>query len=90
MERGFSRSGLMVTKHRNKLADQSVRAGVLLSSWEKIPGIVPQRSIIDVFNNKSKRPTKATEGDKRTSAEKVTEIIEVNDDSSSSNSSDED
>lgn len=55
IERGFSRSGLMVSPHRHCLSQESVRSGTVLSSWIKIPGLVPQQNIVQHFNDKAKR-----------------------------------
>lgn len=52
MERGFSRGGLMVTPHRYSLKGASVRAGTVLSSWREVEGLVPEKELIKMFNDK--------------------------------------
>jgi hypothetical protein len=49
MERGFSTSGLMVTKFCHALNADSIRAGTLLKSYQKIDGLIPEAEIIEVF-----------------------------------------
>ena len=55
VERAFSHGGLTVSKRRYALSDKSVRAATVLSSWVKVPGIVPEDQCIKLFNDKSKR-----------------------------------
>lgn len=53
VERAFSLGSLTVTKRRDALSDESVRAGFILASWATIPGIIPEAGIVVVFRNKS-------------------------------------
>ena len=55
VERAFSRGGLVVTKLRHNLSDESTRAATILHSWSQIPGLIPHSEIIQVFKDKSKR-----------------------------------
>ena len=52
MERGFSRGGLTVSKLRHGLSDKSTRASTVLHAWSKIPGLIPENEIIQVFKDK--------------------------------------
>jgi hypothetical protein len=47
--------GLVVTKLRHNLSDESTRAATILHSWAQIPGLIPELEIIQVFRDKSKR-----------------------------------
>ncbi|KAJ7577671.1 hypothetical protein C8J56DRAFT_798413 [Mycena floridula] len=53
-EHGFSRSGLMVSKHHYMLSDDSIQAGTVISSWSKVPGLIEEVKCIKFFNNKHK------------------------------------
>lgn len=66
VERAFSRGGLTVSKLRHKLKEGSVRAGTLLSDWDKQPGLIPTDKILEAFGEKRRRSKKAkttVEGD---------------------------
>lgn len=54
VERDFSRGGLMVSKHRHNLKDDSVRSAMTVSAWDD-KGLVPRQDIIKHFNNRQKR-----------------------------------
>lgn len=45
----------MVSPHRHNLKGSSVHAGVILSSWHEVPGLVPKTEIIRIFNEKALR-----------------------------------
>ncbi|THU77075.1 hypothetical protein K435DRAFT_604174, partial [Dendrothele bispora CBS 962.96] len=49
VERGFSRGGLMVTKRRYRLSDDSIKASTLLLFWGKVPGLLPEVLIARVL-----------------------------------------
>ncbi|RDX54381.1 hypothetical protein OH76DRAFT_1318340, partial [Lentinus brumalis] len=49
VERAFSRGGLTVSKLRHNLSDESTRAATVLASWTKIPGLVPQQEVVQLF-----------------------------------------
>lgn len=70
-ERAFSRGGLTVSKRRHALSDKSTRAASVLSSWATVPDVVPEKEIIQVFKDKSKRGKKADK------SPATAEIIEV-------------
>ena len=53
MEWGFSQGGLMVSSCRHNLKGASVQAGVVLSLWHEIPGLIPEKALIKMFNDKS-------------------------------------
>lgn len=55
MEQGFSRGGLMVSPHCQNLKGASVRMGTVLFSWHEIPGLIPERDLVKLFNEKSSR-----------------------------------
>ncbi|TFK84149.1 hypothetical protein K466DRAFT_497099, partial [Polyporus arcularius HHB13444] len=50
-----ARGGLTVSKLRHNLSDESTRAATVLSTWTKIPGLVPHKEIVQLFDNKGKR-----------------------------------
>ena len=58
MEHAFSQGSLTVSRFHHGLSDQSIRAGVVLSSWAKIPGLIPSDEIIKVFGDKQKRTSR--------------------------------
>ena len=58
VERAFSRGGLTVSKRRHALNDESTRAAIVLGSWAKVTGLVPEEEIIEVFRGKTKRSKK--------------------------------
>ncbi|TDL15563.1 hypothetical protein BD410DRAFT_697627, partial [Rickenella mellea] len=49
VERAFSQGGLTVSKHRHSLSAPSTRAATVLCSWAKIPGLIPEHTIIENF-----------------------------------------
>lgn len=61
MERGFSWGGLMVSPRRHNLKGASVRAGTVLSSWREIPGLLPEKELVKLFNDKSARKKTGSE-----------------------------
>ncbi len=52
----FSKGSLTVSKHRHSLSDKSTRAAIVLSSWLQVGGIVVDKDIIEVFEEKARRP----------------------------------
>ena len=52
VERGFSCSGLTVTKLRHTLSDDSTWASTILHAWSEIPSLIPEVDIIEVFKDK--------------------------------------
>ena len=44
-----------MSKLRHNLSDESTRAATVLSSWMKVPGLVPEADLIQRFANKSMR-----------------------------------
>ncbi|PBK85505.1 hypothetical protein ARMGADRAFT_854191, partial [Armillaria gallica] len=52
VEHVFSYSGLIVSKHWHNLSVESTCANVVLKSWSKIDGIIPQKELIKHFNEK--------------------------------------
>lgn len=64
VERGFSRGGLTVSKLRHGLSDESTRASTVLHAWSKIPGLIPESEIIQVFKDKCRRLKGGKETDK--------------------------
>jgi hypothetical protein len=55
IECAFSRGGLTVTKLRHNLSDESTCAATVVHSWSNIEGLIPERDIIKLFQDKSKR-----------------------------------
>ena len=55
VECGFLRGGLVVTKLRHNLSDESTCAATVLHSWSQVPGWIPEQEIIQVFKDKSRR-----------------------------------
>ncbi len=55
VERAFSWGGLTVLKLRHNLSDESTRAATVLGAWTKVPGLVPESDVVEVFRNKRKR-----------------------------------
>ncbi|TFK79869.1 hypothetical protein K466DRAFT_579083 [Polyporus arcularius HHB13444] len=55
-ERSFSRGGLVVSKLRHNLSDESTRAATVLNSWMQIPGLVPKQSIVQTFKTGDLQP----------------------------------
>ncbi|KAI0709143.1 hypothetical protein C8Q76DRAFT_599357, partial [Earliella scabrosa] len=49
IERGFSHGGLTVSKRRHNLSDESVRSATVLNAWSKVPGLLPEAMILDMF-----------------------------------------
>lgn len=56
VERAFSKGSLTVSKHRHSLSDKSTQAAIVLSSWLQIGGIVIDKDVIEVFEEKARRP----------------------------------
>jgi hypothetical protein len=56
VERAFSRGGLIVSKMRHKLSDDSTQAASILGAWCDLPGAIPHDEIMAVFRDKGKRP----------------------------------
>ena len=52
VEHGFSCSGLTVSKLRHGLSDASTCTSTVLHAWSKIPGLIPESEIIQVFKDK--------------------------------------
>ena len=55
VERAFSRGGLVVSKRRHALSDESTRAAAVFESWVAKGGIVPDKKILKNLANKAKR-----------------------------------
>lgn len=53
VERAFSKGSLTVSKHRHSLSDKSTRAAIVLSSWLQVPGVVVQKDVIEVLEQKA-------------------------------------
>ncbi|TDL18306.1 hypothetical protein BD410DRAFT_693253, partial [Rickenella mellea] len=49
VERAFSRGGLTVSKRRHALADESMCAATVLSSWAEVDGLIPEDTIVEHF-----------------------------------------
>lgn len=58
VEWAFSHGSLTVSKRWHALNDESTRAAIVLSSWAKVTGLVPEEEIIEVFRGKTKRTGK--------------------------------
>lgn len=56
VERAFSQGSLTVLKHRHSLSDKSTRAAIILSSWTQVEGVVIQSDVLEVLDQKSRRP----------------------------------
>ncbi len=56
----FSVAGLMVTKHRFNLLDESICACVVLKDWFK-SGLMPIEQVIWIFNEKAAQKGKSDE-----------------------------
>lgn len=55
MERAFSKGSLTVSKHRHSLSDKSTRAAIVLSSWAQVEGVVVEKDVIEVYEEKARR-----------------------------------
>lgn len=55
VERAFSRGGLVVSKRRHRLSDETTRAAAVFGSWVAKGGIVPEKKILKNIANKGKR-----------------------------------
>jgi hypothetical protein len=55
VERGFSHGGLIVTKLRHTLSDDSTQASTILHAWSEIPSLIPEADIIKAFKDKGCR-----------------------------------
>lgn len=75
VERAFLRGGLIVSKMRHSLSDESTRAAMVLGSWQDHPGLIPQDDILTLFRNKSKRSKGKGKDIERTDTE--VNLIEV-------------
>jgi hypothetical protein len=64
VEHGFSHGGLTVSKLRHGLSDESTCASTVLHAWSKIPGLIPESEIIQVFKDKCCRLKGGKETDK--------------------------
>jgi hypothetical protein len=62
VERAFSRGGLTVSRMRHSLSDASVRAAAVVGSWCDYAAVIPRKELINIFNDKNKRP-KGSGGD---------------------------
>lgn len=58
VERAFSRGGLTVSKRRHALGEESTRAATVLSSWARIPGLIPEDDMIRAMKGRNKRTKK--------------------------------
>ncbi len=54
-ERSFSRGGLVVSKLRRNLSDESTRAATVLNAWMQVPGLVPKQTCVQMFKDKASR-----------------------------------
>ncbi len=52
VEHVFLHGGLIISKCCHNLSPESTHANVILNSWSKIDGIVPQRELMKCFNEK--------------------------------------
>jgi len=55
VEWGFSRGSLIISKLQHGLSDESTRASTVLHLWSTIPGLIPEKEIIQVFKDKCRR-----------------------------------
>ncbi len=44
-----------MSKHRHSLSDKSTRAAIVLSSWLQVEGIVIDKDVIEVFEDKARQ-----------------------------------
>lgn len=77
VERAFSRGGLTISKLRHSLSDKSARAATVLGSWSSLEGVIPKARIIQLFNDKSKRPKKKQKTVKATEPESDGSVVLV-------------
>ncbi|KAI0731419.1 hypothetical protein C8Q76DRAFT_613315, partial [Earliella scabrosa] len=61
IERSFSHGGLTVSKRRHNLSDDSTRAACVLNGWLRVPGLVPEADIVQLFRDKKTRSKKGKE-----------------------------
>jgi hypothetical protein len=54
MERGFSKSGYMVSAKRHNLKKETVCSAQLVASWAQA-GLLPEAQLTQMFNDKRKR-----------------------------------
>ncbi len=52
---------MVVSKRRHNLSAESTHANVVLNSWSKIDGVIPQKELMKRFNEKSSRQDKEPE-----------------------------
>jgi hypothetical protein len=50
----FSHGGLTVSKMQHSLADTSVKAATMISSWCDFPKFIPRNELAAAFNDKGK------------------------------------
>ena len=78
VERAFSAGGIFVSDRRHRLADKSIRAGLLVGSWTLVPGLVSQTEMMLFFKTKvsgSKRSRKGKgKGKERATSPEVIEL----------------
>ena len=73
VECGFSRGGLTISKLQHRLSDESTHLLTVLYAWSKIPGLIPESEIIQVFKDKCRRlNTKESRQEK----EKVVNVVD--------------
>ena len=53
-----------MSKLRHRLSDDSTRASTVLHGWSKIPGLIPEGEIIQVFKDKCRRSKTGKEKDR--------------------------
>lgn len=58
----LSRGSLTVSKNRHSHSDKSTRAAIVLSSWSRVPGIVIEKDVIEILEEKAHRLKPAAEG----------------------------
>jgi hypothetical protein len=57
MERGFNKSGFMVSPKRQNLKSETIRACQRIASWGEM-GLIPEEKVIEHFANKQKKGKK--------------------------------
>ncbi|KAI0702201.1 hypothetical protein C8Q76DRAFT_633211 [Earliella scabrosa] len=58
VERSFSHGGIVVSKRRHNLSDDSTRAATVLQGWMEVPDLVPEDQIVEMFRKKKTRGKK--------------------------------
>ncbi len=61
VERAFSKGTLTVSKYRHSLSYASTMAAIVLSAWLQVGGIVVEKDVIDVLEEKARRRKVAKE-----------------------------